>query len=1596
MHEDLVTSIFLNELATALGIAIDDISLDQDLVDLGVDSTVGFRFIAACRERGLILNFHHLFGALDIKTLISSLTIVKNDAYRNESVRSGSSSDDSDDSEREHLSNTPDSSLESVILGSEPCDSQDREIDTPEGTCYPMTEMQVTFLAQSLRHPGSNIITYREDHSPDRLPALKAAWESVIRGEEIFRTRFDLDKRQAVVLDDFQASFQWDETGFSDIVSFEKQLNTPFQSSNDAHILNNTFRVLILNNDLLPKQCCMLWHVHHALVDGHSAHLIIEKVQRVLTGNAGTPGHSFARVARGISSIQHAERHRAEKFWAEENKNFESAVDTLNLPPDRSNDAPVPHNRDLIRLATPSLHDSSPISKVRVSAASLYHAAWALTLAKCADSACVKYGTVLSSRNLPIPGISETIGPVLNTLPLNLQVFENHSSTEFLAYVSHRLQELMDVSWSVPEHGFNRKLFSVINVDVMNDNYVQSPLVPLARPTSSASLDIPLVVTIHNDGLATFEFDKVQVSEDSVRTLAEMFSRSITRLLNQSLRISEIVDDLVSEAAREDLLYLGNSSTLISRENSTKQDLLDLFNLAAYEHGQSIAVEKGSQRLTYFELDSRSQQVSNALCSMVDEDDVVCVDADRSIEWIIAIYGALRTGAIYCPIDPSLPHHLKEDIVKTAKARVFLTYRHALEASSLDVSCPTLVLEDLLEQQKSQSSDSQSLNSTHKIRDRPRGAYLCFTSGSSGKPKGVLCSHEALVAFQRPLNVRMKARAGWRVAQFLSPGFDGCIHEIFSTLSYGATLVLWPGGDPLTYLNSVDATMLTPSVAHVLDPNQFPRLKVVVLCGEPVPQAVCDIWASEKEVFNMYGPTEGTCAAAYTQMLPGMPVTLGQPVPSARVYLLDNTGRLVHRGFVGEICIAGIQVAKGYVGGTAQVASRFTSDHVLPELGERMYRTGDRGYWDSRGHLCILGRIDRQIKLRGFRIDLSDVETRIQKAAPQCSAVAIARSSDAIYCFVQPKDISAEEVMSEISHILPSYALPKAILPRDSFPLTANGKLDYSALVASINLATPSAPTKAMSKLELKIARVWKEVLQLQETADITGESNFLSLGGSSVTQIMLYNKLSTALKRDVPLRYILDNPTLKKLAQRLEDTSHTQTPMPKPTESLETGHHISAMEKYWWRAYQRKGCTATFTVPFACHLGGDINVDRLETVWNDTLAMYPIFRRRYTMDCQQKLRKFEWGPAPRVYRVDTIDLQKELAFTFNLSTTAPIRVLLSSDTMLVEMSHIISDLTSMRHLLGYVHAWYAVRQQPDPLKVSMNGLVKCKNSQMKQANFWKTYLNQPPQPSSQLSVSSESPEQPYHGQSHVFKLPETSCKALQSLLTSHGATFYQSLLTACFTLLLREEAHHDVVLGSPHFNRSSTEEFNAIGLFVQPLPVRLQAKDALRQSTQPLWSLLQHVQESSQAALENAMPWEGLLEALGHDAEADMNTLFDVMVSYHDERRVKHFMTPQANPLYVWTPGAKFKLMIEFTSLSDDCILTRIEYDSTRICAKYVHTLSTLLPIAIQQIEEGGMCCELVEKLGEAERSVSVPPVPEIESALFGKSLDEVKAMAV
>ncbi|TDZ27773.1 Nonribosomal peptide synthetase aclP [Colletotrichum spinosum] len=1304
------------------------------------------------------------------------------------------------------------------------------------------------------------------------------------------------------------------------------------------------------------SESTLIWGVHHALVDGWSAGLVVRKVHLAASGGITQPGPSYADVLKAQDQLSLSRRVEGDLFWSQQRTKLSAARDELLLErPDvelGGQRTLEPGHVGITLSADEHAILKSAAQVCSVTPAAFFHAAWAVCLGLYTDSDNVVMGAVVSTRSLELPGMFETVGPMFNTLPLQVDLCWETSAGSFVKDVFARMQRLSRYSWTTPDNGFTRVGGNLIAMTPNEHTWAEYRTI--GPSFCKYSTNVPLNAIVKDDGSSVdLQYSPLRYSSESIEALAEILKGVLMSLCRTeaSLKSSQVLPT----KHREMLGRMGNWNTYTTTIPSIEDDLVTLFERTAMFHPEVTAIELGLRRTTYAELEMLSGQVAARLASIIQPQEVVAIHADASLNWIIGIYGILRAGGVYCSLDRAHPQDYRDSLFEASTARVFV----ATDAESVLKGPSTakfaLDIEEIVGKQRENPSAPFSRRTTPRPQDK---AYLCFTSGSTGKPKGVVCTHRGLVAFQSNLEVRLGAAVGTKIAHVMSVAFDGAIHEVFSALSYGATLVLRPRVEEsgLDHLKAADSAILTPSLASVLDPDDFPRLKTVYLVGEVVPKTVCDTWASKKTLYNMYGPTEATCGATIKRLLPGKPVTIGGPNPTTRIYILDHLQRLAPPGRVGEIYLAGVQVAQGYIGRPDVTAERFLPDPFCGSQ-EFMYKTGDRGYWDEDGDIVFLGRTDRQIKLQGFRMDFEDLEARVLRACSKkhgARAVAFTNRGNDLVCMIQSSDTDVAAVRETLRASLPTFAVPRYVSIVSRLPMTPNLKVDYRSIAESagnavggdVAIQTPSEQTDT----ETAVANIWTQVLDMVSTTTQIGpESNFVQLGGHSLLQMRLASRLKAMFGTSITMRMIVDTPTLRDLATAIDKMEKQVNPLSSPTATATrlpgggqavrcTQYDIGPMEREWWHKAQLKCGTSAFNVSWVARYDGRIiSKARMLEAWNTVLARHIIFRARYVEDARHGLQRVLAVSPPRAEQRDRVDVRKELNRQFDLASADPVRVVMTHDTIVALWPHIICDYTALSIILNEVAAVY---HQSAPLLLPPPAPQLCYQRAPSDAvclDFWSRYLGDV-KDAQHNYLGNGADRVSYEGSSLMGRVSTPLWRRMQNWVSRSGVTMQQLLVAAVAAALGAEDELVDLTLGIPYINRHSEADMEAVGLFLEPLPVRVRHDD----SASSLASYVAGVQNSSQRALAHAVPWDQLLEHLGVDSTARLpnHPLFDCVASFHDARGrgsgrqgggpwSKDAWGDGVEPQLVWSDGAKFKLMVECLAYDEDTLLLRLEYDT-------------------------------------------------------------------
>jgi amino acid adenylation domain-containing protein len=676
---------------------------------------------------------------------------------------------------------------------------------------------------------------------------------------------------------------------------------------------------------------------------------------------------------------------------------------------------------------------------------------------------------------------------------------------------------------------------------------------PATGEAQVSIFDLTLLLEERADGLT----GAVQYSTDIFEpTTVERMAGHYVRLLESvvegpSRRLSAL--EWLTEAERVRLVKDFNDAPAVEPDDACAHDL---FEAQARRRPDAAAVNFEGRRLSYAELDARSNRLANYLRARgVGPDSLVGVCVERSAEMVVALLAVLKAGGAYVPLDPLYPKERLAYMLEDSWPRVLLTQSvltsglpaHSSEVFRLDADWS-------LTEQSSEQKPQSGVTADNL-------AYVIYTSGSTGRPKGVALAHRGLCNMWREQVRAFGLTPSDRVLQFSSLSFDASTFEVVMALLTGSALyvapkeALLPGETLAGFVreHSITNIVVPPSALTPTPENGLPELKRVVVAGEACTSELVERWAPGRRFFNAYGPTETTIWASVDECAAGAEgqPTIGRPIGAARIHILDESQRLAPVGVAGELCIGGVGLARGYLGRPSLTAEKFIPDGYSSEPGARLYRTGDLARRLADGRIEFIGRLDHQVKVRGFRIELGEIESALRGFEGVREAVVVAREDERgdkrLVAYVAG-DADEGALRGHLRERLPEFMTPSAFVVMGELPLTSNGKVDRKALPApgSAREGAQAPPAPPRTELERAIAGVWREVLGVET---VGRNDNFFDLGGHSLLMIRAHSQLRERLGRETSVIDLFRYPTVGSLAERMsgsgeeesEQTTHEQ-----------------------------------------------------------------------------------------------------------------------------------------------------------------------------------------------------------------------------------------------------------------------------------------------------------------------------------------------------------------------------------------------------------------------------------------------------------------------
>ncbi|MFP2930911.1 amino acid adenylation domain-containing protein, partial [Pyxidicoccus sp. 3LG] len=942
-----------------------------------------------------------------------------------------------------------------------------------------------------------------------------------------------------------------------------------------------------------------------------------------------------------------------------------------------------------------------------------------------------------------------------------------------------------------------------------------------------------------------------------------------------------------------------------------------LFAAQAARTPEAVAVEYEGSRLTYRELDRRANALAHHLRAQgVRTRTPVGLCVERSLELVVAVLGILKAGGAYVPLDPSYPRERLALLLEDTGAPVVLASPGLL--SRLPEG-PRVVPLDA-EQVTAEREDAPHSGATAGDL-----AYVLYTSGSTGRPKGVGVPHRAVVRLVMGTDY-VKLGPDEVFLQLAPLAFDASTFELWGCLLHGGRLVVFPPHLPsleelgqVLRRERVTTLWLTAGLFEqmvALQRESLDGVRQLLAGGDVLPvSAARERLARGGVLVNGYGPTEGTtftcCQVMRAPEDVGRTVPIGRPIANTRVYVLDARMRPVPTGVPGELYAGGDGVALGYLGRPELTAERFVPDPFGDEPGARLYRTGDRVRWLADGTLEFLGRLDGQVKVRGFRIEPEEIESALRQHPEVRDAVVVAREDGAsgrrLVAYVVP-GTAVTALRDFLKQRLPEYLVPSAFVPMEALPLTPNGKVDRRALPApDAHLLASDAATAPRTATEELLVDVWARLLGVQR---VGVEDDFFALGGHSLVATQLVSWVRETLGVELPVRRVFESPTVSGLSALIDTLrgEGQRHPTP-PLEPVSRGQPLplsSAQQRLWFLARLEPG-GLHYNVPFLLHWRGALEAAVLERALRALISRHESLRTTFTEHQGRPVQVIAPEPSLALPVVDLSGLPPESRdaeatrhaaevaaqpFELNRGPLLVARLLrLGPDvhTLLLTLHHIVFDGWSIGVLMRELGALYAALSSGTPptlapLRIQTADFAaweqRCLETEAlePQLDWWRKQLAG----LESLELPTDRPVpavRTREGARLQVLLPRKLSDALAALGRREGVTRFMLLLAAFQLLLSRYTGRTDVAVGAPISGRGRREVEGLIGFFVNTLVLRSDLSGA------PTFrALLGRVRETCLGAYAHQdLPFDQLVEALHPSRGASHTPLFQVMFSVAD-----------------------------------------------------------------------------------------------------------------
>ena len=1391
---------------------------------------------------------------------------------------------------------------------------------------------------------------------------LQKCFQTLIDRHEVLRTHFNVVDNDIVQIINDKIDFN---------LSVEKEisddLNTIYANFVKPFDLTKAplFRAKVVA--LKDNKMLLLLDMHHIISDGTSLSILLQELCDLYNGNTlpekQVDYKDFTLWEKG--QFETEEFKQSKDFWVNQ---YKDEIPLLNMPTTfpRPSVQSFEGSNYHTKLSKDTFEKVNEVSKnLGVTPYMLMLSVYYILLSNYTSQDDIVVGTPIVGRELP--ELSNMLGMFVNTLALRNKVDHNSSFSDFAnmikeyclsafknqGYPFDELVKELHIKRDTSRSPLFDIMFAYQNNGYPTIDFKDSHTEYFIPDNEISKFDLTLeIIPMNKEISLRFEYCTKLFDEDFIQRLSSHYINILNAILkNPEIKIADI--DILSKEERNQILYDFNNTKMDYPRDKT---IVDLFEKQVEKTPDNIAVVFEDQKLTYRELNEKANQLARVLVQNdVKIGDIIGIYLNKSLEVVVSMFAILKAGAAFLPLDIDYPENRLNYIINNSTPKLILSSKKITSK----IKVPMLLID--LDAKIYEEQDTTNV----KISFSPEEImYVMYTSGSTGNPKGVMVKHKNIIRLAAFPNF-IEFSENEVMVQTGTIVFDACIFEIFGSLLHGFKLFILKKENILNvpyfsnFLEKEKVTILflTTGLFNQLglqNPSMFRNLKYLLTGGDVISKTSIQKIRScspNLKIINCYGPTEnGSYSTCYQVIGNEEIIPIGKPITNSTAYVVSPLGKLCPIGVPGELWVGGDGVAKGYLNNDGLTEEQFIDNPFRDGI---LYKTGDLVKWLSDGNIVFMGRIDNQVKVRGFRIELSEIDKQILSVNNIKQSLTILQNinNTKTICsyIVSDDEININNLKHKLEKYLPNYMLPTFIMQLKEFPLNINGKVD-----------TKSFPIPTMNNIEREIipARnnldklVIDTLSKVLNITNISIEDSFFDLGGDSLSAISFTTALSYNLNISITVGTIFQHPTIKELSDYIATLSKNSNKNTIKKAEKSTYYPASSAQKRMYYASSIENDSILYNNAGGIIVDKILDINILQKCFQTLIGRNEVLRTHFNVvdnDIVQIINdKIDFNLSVEKEISDDLNtIYANFVKPFDL-TKAPLfraKVVALKDNkmlLLLDMHHIISDGTSLSILLQELCDLYNGNTLPEK-QVDYKDFTLWEKGQFETEEFKQSkdfWVNQYKDEIPLLNMPTTFPRpsvQSFEGSNYHTKLSKDTFEKVNEVSKNLGVTPYMLMLSVYYILLSNYTSQDDIVVGTPIVGRELPELSNMLGMFVNTLALRNKVDHNSSFS-----DFANMIKEYCLSAFKNqGYPFDELVKELHIKRDTSRSPLVDVMFIYQNNGYPTiDFKDAHAEYFIPDSNISKFDLSLEVIPVNNEFSL-RFEYCTKLFDEEFIKRLS-------------------------------------------------------